>query len=390
MNKKRLGLIGVGGIMNGPHIEGYLKCPDCEITAICDINPEALKKTGDRLGIPEEMRFLRHQDLLKCGRIDAVDIATSPDAHVPIALDALDAGFPVSVEKPIGMDFTESAALARKSAETGLPVFICFSWRYISYPRYMKKLINDGCIGRLQHLYIKYTKDSGLWKGRKLEWRFQKERGGSGVLSDLGSHMFDFVRFVGEDYKAVYCSKGVTVKRRQYPDSSEWGDVTTDDWCDIICKLQSGINATISLSRADCTHQGFTEVHAIGERGSIRYRWDPEQAESNILECCMGDDLKTRTFRLLDIPDGYADAFQSRSFLDLLDGKTSEFTSTIESGLTSQAAVDAALLSSELGREISMEELYAGVGLTFVPAGIPEKDFDINLENAKIERGEAE
>ena len=51
-------------IMNGAHIPGYLSCPDCEITAIADISPEALKKTGDRLGIPEEHRYLTHRELL--------------------------------------------------------------------------------------------------------------------------------------------------------------------------------------------------------------------------------------------------------------------------------------------------------------------------------------
>ena len=37
MKKVRIGLIGVGGVMNWGHIPGYLECEDCEITAICDI-----------------------------------------------------------------------------------------------------------------------------------------------------------------------------------------------------------------------------------------------------------------------------------------------------------------------------------------------------------------
>ena len=39
MKKVRVGIVGVGGIANGVHIPGYLKCDDCEITAICDIDP---------------------------------------------------------------------------------------------------------------------------------------------------------------------------------------------------------------------------------------------------------------------------------------------------------------------------------------------------------------
>ena len=69
MSKLRVGLIGVGGIMNGTHIPGYLTCDDCEIVAICDINPETLKKVGEKLNIPEEKRFLHHEDLMAGGKL---------------------------------------------------------------------------------------------------------------------------------------------------------------------------------------------------------------------------------------------------------------------------------------------------------------------------------
>ena len=121
MKKIRLGLIGCGGIMNGAHIPGYISNENCEVTAICDISDAALKKTGDRLNVPEENRYHDYKDLLASGLIDAVDIATSNDVHVPIAMAALDAGSPVSVEKPIGMNFDESLALMEKSKQTGVP-----------------------------------------------------------------------------------------------------------------------------------------------------------------------------------------------------------------------------------------------------------------------------
>ena len=59
MKKIRLGLIGCGGIMNGAHIPGYLNCEDCEITAICDIDPAALAKTGDRPGVTRNNQWVR-------------------------------------------------------------------------------------------------------------------------------------------------------------------------------------------------------------------------------------------------------------------------------------------------------------------------------------------
>lgn len=355
MNKIRIGLIGCGGIMNGAHIPGYLKDSECEITAICDIKDSALQRTGDRLNIPEERRFRDYRDLLASGLVDAVDIATSNDVHVPIAMAALDAGLPVSVEKPIGMNFAESMALEKKSKDTGLPVFVCFSWRYRPHPRYMKYLVDNGEIGKLYHIYVKCIKDSGLWVGRRLEWRFQKDRAGSGVLCDLGSHMFDMIRFFGEEFENVYCDMGTIVTSRQKEDSEEWAEVTTDDWSNVICRLKSGIGATVTLSRCATNEKDTIEFYLIGEKGSLRFLYDNGK---QTLTRCTGEDKATNTFREVEIPADFAVGGQSQSYLSLLRGKPDAYAAAITEGLRSQAAVDAAVLSHETGRAITIAELY--------------------------------
>ena len=356
MDKIRIGLIGCGGIMNGAHIPGYLNDKNCEITAICDISEAALERTGSRLGIPQERRFRCHKELLASGLVDAVDIATSNDVHVSIALDALDAGLPVSVEKPIGINFAQSLALEKKSKETGLPVFVCFSWRYRPFPRYMKYLVDKGEIGELYHIYVKCIKDSGLWPGRRLEWRFQKERAGSGVLCDLGSHMFDTIRFFGQEFENVYCDMGTIVKRRQLQDSEEWGDVTTDDWSNVICRLKSGINATVTLSRCATNEKDTIEFYLIGEKGSLKFLYEDG---AQTLKRCVGEDMKENIFRDVEVPAEFSIGSQSQSFLSLLRGQPDAYAASITEGLRSQAAVDASILSYETGRAVTIDEMFA-------------------------------
>lgn len=359
MKKIRIGLIGTGGICNGVHIPSYLdNCmDDCEITAICDINPAALKKTGDRLAIPEEHRFADYRELLASGLVDAVDICTSNDVHAEIALAALDAGIAVSVEKPIGMNFEESLAIGKKSEETGIPVFVCFSWRYRDFTRYMKYLIDNGELGEIYHMYIKCIKDSGLWKGRRLEWRFIEERASSGVLCDLGSHMFDAIRFFGQEFDRVYCERGTIVKRRQLIDSEEWGDVTTDDWAEVICRLKSGISANVIVSRTTTTEKDLIEFYVIGSKGALRFIYDKGK---QVLLRCTGDNVAKDQFEELEVPASFKARGQSRSFVDLLMGKKDEYSATISEGIHSQVAVDAAKLSSSLGRAVTVEEMFMG------------------------------
>lgn len=382
MKLKRLGLVGMGGMMNG-HVSGHMQNEDCTITAICDIKEERLKIMGDKLGIPEELRFTDYRDLLKCGVIDVVDIATTNDVHVKIALDALDAGFPVSVEKPIGMNFSESAALYRKAREKNLPVFVCFSWRYMDKPRYMRHLIEEGKLGRLYQINVKSIKDSALWEGRKLEWRFIKERASSGVLCDLGSHMFDMVRFFGEEFESVFCSSGTIVKRRELEDGSGWGDVTTDDWSNAVCRLKSGIDATVQVSRIHTNVESYVEFELIGEDGTLRFE-APNWKDTKLL-ACLGEDTKTNTFRELEVPQEFVSSGQSRAFLDMVDGKIDSYTAEIGDGMRSQAAVDAALISSELGRSVSIKELYEKEGLECPEYTKVLKEFRYNIKNKMLE-----
>ena len=102
MSKKlRIGIIGAGGIANNAHIPQIEKSAGGVVTAICDTDPVALARTGDRLGLDENHRFTNYEDLIACSDVDAVEICTPNYLHVPMAVAAVKAGKPVNVEKPL-------------------------------------------------------------------------------------------------------------------------------------------------------------------------------------------------------------------------------------------------------------------------------------------------
>jgi len=331
-----------------------LQCKDaCEITAVCDVKESALKAGGDKLGIPEEHRYTDYKELLKCGIIDAVDIATPNYMHCPIAKAALEAGFPISVEKPVGMNYHEVKEINDLANEKGLPVFVCFTWRYRKHIRLIKSMIDAGEIGEVYHIYIRCIKDSGLWVGRRLEWRFDEPKASSGVLCDLGSHMVDITRFLGNEFKSVFADRGTIVKTRQKEDSEEWGEVTTDDWCNMIARLDNGVSATIQVSRTTTTISNLFEIEIYGSNGMIKFYGD----ENMRVEVCTGKwDVMGNGRHIVTPPASY-DAIQSKSFVDLVNGKTDEYTSMIEQGLGCQLALDAALLSTKVKRFVDVEEV---------------------------------
>lgn len=350
MKKVRVGLVGIGWICNAVHVEGYKEVEECEISAICDIDEAKLKKVGDELGIPENRRFTDYKELIACEDVDVVDIATWNSVHCEIAKATALAGKAFSVEKPVGMNYAEALDLAKTAEEQGVESFVTLSWRYRPYTRYVKHLISSGKVGKLYHIYVRCIKDSGLWKGRKREWRFDKSRGGSGVLGDLGSHMVDIVRFWGQEFKDIYCKTGIFIKERPSEEDGTILPVDTDDWCNMMASLESDASCTIQLTRCATTVANLMQFEVYGEKGKLVYTFlDDDQTIEFV-------DAETNEKEMLTPPPEF-DAVQSKSFINLVNGIEDEFTAKIIQGLECQAVLDAAIISSEENRVVTIAEI---------------------------------
>ena len=354
MNKVRIGIVGVGNIaINWAHYPQYQKVENCEITAICDIDEAKLKAVGDKLNIPEERRFTDYNDLIACPDVDAVDISTWNSVHCEIAEAVARAGKGFSIEKPVGMNYREVKKLSEVVKETGVKTFVCLSWRYRAYVRYMKHLVDSGKIGKLYHVYVRCIKDSGLWEGRKREWRFDRTRAGSGVLGDLGSHMIDTVHFLGEKFSEVYANWGIFIKERPSEETGEILPVDTDDWCNFNAKLESDASCTIQVSRCATTVSDLIVFELYGEKGKLVYTCTTDGQK---LEYA---DAKIKEVELLTPPDEFA-TLQSRSFVDYMLGIEDEYTAKLEHGLECQAVIDAAIISCEENRPVKISEIKEG------------------------------
>lgn len=118
MKNLRLGLLGCGPIAQFAHLPALEKARGVELAAICDASPGLLDRVGDRFAVPE--RFTSYGDLLDLADIEAVLIAASDPFHVPLALQAIEAGKHVLVEKPLGVNSEECRRLVRAVEESGL------------------------------------------------------------------------------------------------------------------------------------------------------------------------------------------------------------------------------------------------------------------------------
>ena len=352
MNKVRIGIIGVGGIAQGAHLPPLTESPDAVVVALCDINPDTLKRVGNRYNIPEDHRFTDFRDLVACPDVDAVEVCTPNNMHVPCAMEAVRAGKPVNVEKPLSLCCQTAQPLLDLLAEKPVVNMMCFSYRFRPAVQYAKHLLEQNLLGDIVSVSVEYLKDSAFWEGRRLDWRFDKEIAGTGVLGDLGVHLIDMARYLLGEFREVSADCGTIVKQRKRLDSEEYAPVTTDDYCHFLAKLGKNgeIFANFTISRCCIGHANTIRYDVYGTKGVISF----DLNNPDVLGVCVGDvDRECKSLHTVKVPAKYAYK-QEQTFVDAVLGRKNDLLPDIQEGMECQKILDALLLSSEEKRWVKL------------------------------------
>ena len=222
--KIKIGLIGCGGY-GMANIRNAFKAGGVEVVTLCDIDSQHLEDSADKIEQMQGSRpktFKHYQKLLDTAGLEAVIIATPPQWHALMFIDALDQGFDVYCEKPLAYDVREGRAMVEAAKRKERIVQIGFQRRQSPAIGQARDSIRQGHIGRVvqAEANIHYTAglrdttvqappaslDWDLWCGPapKLPycpqighhaWRLEKEYG-HGHLVDWGIHLIDATRWI--------------------------------------------------------------------------------------------------------------------------------------------------------------------------------------------------
>ena len=213
MKKLKVGIIGAGriGQVHAKSITYHI--PQAEILAITDIYEDGAAKVANELGIPAY--YKDYHKILENPDIDAVLICSSTDTHADIACEAAAAGKHIFCEKPVDLTVAKIKKVIEAVDKAGVKLQIGFNRRYDHNFAQIKKLEQNGKIGKLQTIKItsrdpeppaiEYVKVSG------------------GIFLDMTVHDFDMARFIGGEVEEVYANATVMVD----PAIGEAGDVDT-------------------------------------------------------------------------------------------------------------------------------------------------------------------
>jgi predicted dehydrogenase len=147
----RTALIGTGAIAR-QHLACLKTLPSVEIAAICDLSPATAEAAAERFGI--QAWFTDHRVMLERTRPDVVHVTTPPASHFRLAMDALDAGSHVIVEKPATTTYDELEALVRRAEEVGRHLVEDYNYAFNQAPQEILRRISSGQFGAVTHVEV--------------------------------------------------------------------------------------------------------------------------------------------------------------------------------------------------------------------------------------------
>jgi predicted dehydrogenase len=147
----RTALIGAGAIAR-QHLACLQTLPDVELAAICDLSPATAEAAAERFGIGAW--FTDHQTMLQKTRPAVVHVTTPPTSHFRLAMDALDAGSHVIVEKPATPTYDELEALVRRAKEVGRHLVEDYNYVFNRAPQEILRRIHCGEFGAVTHVEV--------------------------------------------------------------------------------------------------------------------------------------------------------------------------------------------------------------------------------------------
>jgi predicted dehydrogenase len=247
----RVGLIGSGSVACQIHLPGLRLCPGVTVAAVSSVDDDAAEKTG------VQRIYRRYQELLEQPEIDAVVIATPNHLHREMALAAFAAGKHVLCEKPLALNAGEAAEMLDAARKSGRVHMTAFTYRYAPAVRYLKELVDHGCLGAIRVVRAYYLMALST---HLLGWRSSKEFAGSGVLADIGSHLIHLAQWLAGDIARL------TARSRDFR-----GDRACDveDWIAFLAEFAGGACGTFEIARV-CPGRGadITETMQIELYGS--------------------------------------------------------------------------------------------------------------------------
>jgi len=291
---------------------------------------------GQELGL-ESSRVYSNIDELIAGelrlpdseRMDFLAITTPNYVHVDAAIKALEAGFHVMCDKPLGVNYKEALRLKEVLNHHALKFGMTYTYRGYAAIQQIAQFVKEGKIGNLRKVMVDYTQGwlTNLVENegnKQASWRTDpKYSGAGGTIADIGTHAFNMAEYVAhQKITDLVAQVSTLVTGRQI-----------DDDANVLIKFEKGATGAITVSQACAGEDNTLELQVYGDKGGLV--WKHEEPDRVIFKFEGGQEVIDITEMEVDIkyvkanlPPGHPDSFL-KGFINIYD----QFIDSISTGM---------------------------------------------------------
>ncbi|MCS0599731.1 Gfo/Idh/MocA family oxidoreductase [Streptomyces sp. LP11] len=284
-----LGVAVVGfGWMGRVHTQAYARLPHHyphlplrpRLVAVAEEVPGRAEEAAERFGFACAVRDWR--EVAADPRVQAVSVTAPNFLHREIGVAMAEAGKHLWIEKPVGLSAGDARAVADAVTRAGVQGAVGFNYRNAPAVEAARDLIAAGDIGAVTHVRVRLFSDYAAHPDGALTWRYERRRGGSGVLGDLASHGADLARFLLGDIVSLTADTAVFVPERARPAGATAGHalasggvpgpVENEDYVGCLLRFASGARGVLEACRVSVGEQNAYGFEVHGTRGAVF--WD--------------------------------------------------------------------------------------------------------------------
>ncbi|MDD6175442.1 MAG: Gfo/Idh/MocA family oxidoreductase [Firmicutes bacterium] len=361
--KLKVGIIGTGWIAEA-HIESYKNMPDVEIVAGADLIPGKAEAFFKRYGVEGVRCYPNHKAMLEAEELDAVSVCTYNTQHAVCAIDSLNAGVNVLLEKPFTVTTEEAVEVMRAEKKSGKVLSIGFQPRGDENMQMIKKIVESGALGKVYYIQTGGGRRRGIPNSTFIE----KDTAGIGALGDIGCYSLDMVlNAIGypkpltvTGYKSAFFG---TNPKYATPDRFHTAEenakrFSVDDFAAAFIRLEGDIVLDFRIAWAmHPDTSGDTIIY--GTEGALRIPstecWNGTVGGAMTLYHDVCGEQTSTTIPIIRNPEraGLFD-IKIRSFLDAIKNGTPAPVPSSQI-LYNQAIIDSIVKSAECGHEVNVE-----------------------------------
>ncbi len=325
----RVGIIGCGFVAREHHVEA-IAAAGGSVVATCDPDLSAARAVAASAGnVPA---YGSAAELLADERVAVVVVCTPPLTHAALAVEALEAGRHVLVEKPAALSKSDCEAMIAARDRSGKNAAVAFNLRHHPLIAEARDRLLAGEIGPLRTMvntWVGPCHRSGGWAA--------EQGSGADLLHDRGAHCCDLAHFLA----------GAGAERLDASGSPD-GPVTIGAYG------REGVTASLVLAEAPAS---ANEIILVGEEGLLRLDLYAFDSLRSLPSGHISGALRPRLTRTLRAPASLPAAARMarlggvfragyqrewEAFAELISGRQPKGLATLEDGLTNTVMLNAA------------------------------------------------